>query len=108
MDAWDDKIHVSERSWNGSTRAWDKWAEGSRLSTRPWDVRRALVVGCVQRGRSATSDRRVRTDPRVTRADGTFWLLRGLRGEASERQGKAWTEGLDSGQLFVSSVDVAT
>ena len=94
------------------------WAEGSRLSTRPWDVRRALVDGCVQCGRRATSDRRVRTDPRVTRADGTFLLLRGLRREASERHRrgigearrlfvKAWTEGVDSGQ-FVSSVDVAT
>ena len=78
---------------------------------RPWDVRRALVDGCVPRGRRATSDRRVRTDPRVTRAEGTFWLLRGLRASAQERQGlfvKAWrTKGFDSGQ-FVSSVDVAT
>ena len=35
--------------------------------TRPWDVRRALIDGCVQCWKRATSDRHACTDPRVMR-----------------------------------------
>ena len=74
MDASDGETHVSERSEDGSMRVRDKWAEGSRLSTRPWDVRRAPTDGCVQCGKRAPSDRRARADPRAMRVQ---WQVQG-------------------------------
>ena len=66
-------------------------------------MRRALVDGYVQRGTRATSDRRVRTDPRVTRAEGTFWLLRRLRASAQEKAGPI-REGVEDRGLGLGTI----
>ena len=66
-------------------------------------MRRALDDGYVQRGTRATSDRHVRTNPRVTRAEGTFWLLRRLRASAQEKAGPI-REGVEDRGLGLGTI----